>query len=58
MTQTALSGLGFFFSSLNLYGFYKCSKEYNQKLQGAVSDLSSRFVTSGLVAKYGLGLFK
>jgi hypothetical protein len=52
-----LSFLGFFFSGLNLYGYFKCSKDYNQKLKGAVTNISSKLVTSSLMAKYGMGLF-
>ena len=57
MTKFGLSFLGFFFSGLNLYGYFKCSKDYNQKLKGAVNNISSKFVTSSLMAKYGMGLF-
>lgn len=57
LTKAGLSFLGFFFSGLNLYGFFKCSKDYNQKLKGAVTNISSKFVTSSLMTKYGMGLF-
>lgn len=54
----ALSLLGFFFTGTNTYAYFKCNKDYNKKLKGAMTNFSNRLVTSAVMSKYGMGLFK
>merc|ERR1712232_1389126 len=50
--------LALFLSGLNLYGFYKCSKDYQKKVEGLKSNLTSGMFNMVLEkAKAGFGRF-